>query len=196
MREIIRTDTRTQRPAVSPEQQGLLRAQRIAARAHAGQRDKTGRPYTTHCERVANRFSTTEERAVGFLHDTLEKGNGWSASQLREEGFSDMVVEAVSALTRQKDESEHAFLIRIARNPIASRIKIADLEDNIDQCDAAGLDASPYSENLEMFCQMIGISPYERKAEETPRPFMRSLLTELGIVRPDQNSGPLASGVR
>jgi hypothetical protein len=41
-------------------------------------------------------------------------------------------VAAVDALTRRDDETYDAFIARLAGNPLAARVKLADLEDNLD----------------------------------------------------------------
>ena len=50
---------------------------------------------------------------------------------MRHEGFSEAVVEAVDSLTRRQGESYDAFIERAAHHPIARRVKLADLEDNM-----------------------------------------------------------------
>jgi hypothetical protein len=42
------------------------------------------------------------------------------------------VVAALEALTRRKEESYEAFIRRVGTNPLAARVKLADLEDNMD----------------------------------------------------------------
>jgi hypothetical protein len=51
---------------------------------------------------------------------------------LRAEGFSDEVVAAVDHVTRRDGETYEAFIERIAPHALARRVKIADLEDNMD----------------------------------------------------------------
>jgi hypothetical protein len=56
----------------------------------------------------------------------------WTLEQLRAEGFGDDVVGAVDALTHRPDESYEDYLKRASRHAIARRVKLADLEDNLD----------------------------------------------------------------
>jgi hypothetical protein len=53
---------------------------------------------------------------------------------LRSEGFSEAVVAAVEALTKRAEEENdyEAFIRRVAPNPIAREVKLADLRDNSD----------------------------------------------------------------
>ena len=107
------------------------RAIAIAAEAHAGQRDKAGQPYVLHCLRVMLRVETAEERIAAVLHDLLEDTD-WRREDLLREGFPALVVDAIVALTRQDGESYEAFVRRAGSDPIARRVKLADLEDNMD----------------------------------------------------------------
>jgi (p)ppGpp synthase/HD superfamily hydrolase len=103
----------------------------IAAEAHRGQKDKAGEPYILHPIRVMLRVSTTEERIVAVLHDLLED-TPWERVDLEREGFPAGVLDALEALTRKPHETYEQFLVRAAGDPIAIRVKLADLEDNLD----------------------------------------------------------------
>lgn len=111
----------------------LERAIEIAAAAHAGQTDKAGAPYISHPLRVALGFIRTgdEERAIiAVLHDVIEDSDV-SAADLRREGFSAPIVDAIEALTRPEGEAYHDFILRAAANELARPVKIADLRDNL-----------------------------------------------------------------
>lgn len=100
-----------------------------ALAAHAGQRDKAGRPYILHPLRVMLAGKTDAERIVGVLHDVLEDGPDYHVGDLA--FLPDDLVEAVVALTRQPGEDYMDFCRRAGANPIARRVKIADLRDNL-----------------------------------------------------------------
>ena len=68
---------------------------------------------------------------AAILHDTVEDTN-WTLDQLRSQGYPDIVVELVSILTRVDDESYEDYIERIKNHPDAIKIKLADLEDNMD----------------------------------------------------------------
>lgn len=125
----------------------LDRAIEIALEAHTGQTDKTGEPYYFHCNRVAAAVTTIDEKIVAYLHDVVEKG-GWSIERLKAEGFSEPIVSAVDALTKREGESEEAFVRRAASDRLARPVKEADLNDNLKQAEAAGIDATKYVEGL------------------------------------------------
>ncbi|HEX8692518.1 MAG TPA: HD domain-containing protein [Longimicrobium sp.] len=109
----------------------LEEAIRIAVEAHRGQKDRAGAPYILHPLRMMFRMQTDAERMAAVLHDVVED-TGWTLDDLRERGFADEVVEAVDHLTRREGESYDEFVERAARHPVARRVKIADLEDNMD----------------------------------------------------------------
>ena len=109
----------------------LETAIRLAVEAHSGQQDKSGAPYILHPLRLMLTMDTPAERMAAVLHDVVED-TAWTLEALRREGFSEEVVEAVACLTRQEGESYDAFIERAAQHPIARRVKLADLEDNMD----------------------------------------------------------------
>lgn len=71
---------------------------------------------------------------VAILHDVLEDGPGWTPGRLVEEGIPAPVVEAVTYLTKRPDEEAdyERFIRRVAMNPLALRVKLADLAENMD----------------------------------------------------------------
>ncbi len=109
----------------------LEKAIRLAVEAHSGQVDKAGAPYIIHPLRMMMTMGTAVDKIVAVLHDVVED-TGWTLEALLHEGFSEEVVEAVACVTRQEDESYEAFIERSAQHPIARRVKLADLEDNMD----------------------------------------------------------------
>jgi hypothetical protein len=50
---------------------------------------------------------------------------------LRDAGYRPEVVNAIGALTHHSRDSYEQYIERVARNPVARRVKIADLEDNL-----------------------------------------------------------------
>lgn len=104
----------------------------IAAQAHLGQKDKMDAPYILHPLRMMLRFRSETEMMVAVLHDVVEDNPEWSLDKLRQEGFSEEVIQAVDHLTRREDETYQEFTERAKQNPLARRVKIADLEDNMD----------------------------------------------------------------
>jgi len=126
----------------------LHEAARIAEQVHRGQKDKTGAPYIEHLRRVAEAVETLDEKTVAYLHDVVEKGDGWTLARLEAAGFGAGVVAAVDALTRRLDESEQGFACRAGSNPLARPVKLADLKDNLWQAHQAGLSPAKYETGL------------------------------------------------
>ena len=109
----------------------LDRAIDLAKQHHEGQTDKAGNPYIEHPLRVMNQMESEEEKIVAVLHDIVEDTD-ISLDDLRNEGFSKEVVDAVECLTKQDGENYDSYIERISFNPLAVKIKLADLEDNRD----------------------------------------------------------------
>jgi (p)ppGpp synthase/HD superfamily hydrolase len=104
----------------------------IAAAAHAGQVDKSGAPYVEHPRRVAARCKESRAKAAALLHDVLEDCPEWTTSRLIAAGVPDDVVDAVVVLSKQPGVTTADYLKRIALNPLALRVKLADIADNTD----------------------------------------------------------------
>jgi (p)ppGpp synthase/HD superfamily hydrolase len=110
----------------------IERARAIAESAHAGQVDKAGADYITHPLRVCDAVTGEDARIVALLHDVVEDSD-WTLEGLREEGFSDAVVDAVDALTHRSDEDYFDAVRRARDNELARGVKLADLADNSDR---------------------------------------------------------------
>jgi guanosine-3',5'-bis(diphosphate) 3'-pyrophosphohydrolase len=109
----------------------LERAIELAARAHAGQRDKGGQPYILHPLRVMMSMTRDAERIAAVLHDIVED-TPITFDDLVAEGFADEVVAAIRALTKFEGETREQAARRIVRDPIARAVKLADIADNMD----------------------------------------------------------------
>src|ERR1043165_1440316 len=109
----------------------LERAVQIAVKAHKKQADRYGKPYILHPLRVMSMGRTEEEKIVGILHDVVEDTE-WTFDDLRREGFTERIISALDALTKRVGEDYEAFVARTRRNPLAVRVKLNDLADNMD----------------------------------------------------------------
>jgi len=117
------------------------KAVEIAAVAHRGQTDKSGSPYILHPIELVLKMETEAEMKAAALHDVVEDSD-WTLEKLRKEEFSEEVVEAVKHLTKAKhlrdreletyDEDYDEFIDRAKENDIARKVKVADLEHNMD----------------------------------------------------------------
>jgi len=102
----------------------------IALKAYSGQRDKAGKTYILHPLRIMSKMETEYEMSVALLHDVIEDSN-YSADDLLKEGIPPEVVEAVQLLSKVSGETYDQFIDRIVDNSLASKVKLADIEDNI-----------------------------------------------------------------
>lgn len=102
----------------------------IAAAAHRGQFDRAGAPYIFHPLRLLLRAKTAAEKMVAVLHDVVED-TPWTLAALADEGFPAEVLAAVERLSKRPGEEYEAFIERIAEDPLATRVKLLDLEDNM-----------------------------------------------------------------
>jgi (p)ppGpp synthase/HD superfamily hydrolase len=103
----------------------------IAVEAHRGQRDRTGAPYILHPMQVMAAVDTDTEKIVAILHDVVEDTD-WTFEKLAQEGFPQEIIEALKCVTKREGEPYDDFVRRSAGNEIARRVKLADLEHNMD----------------------------------------------------------------
>ncbi len=107
-------------------------AKGIAFVAHRGQVDQVGADYIDHPGRVAEAFDATSEpvaTAAAWLHDVVER-SAVSEQELLEAGVRPDIVEIVVLLTRTPEMSDDEYFARIRSNPLARRVKLADVADN------------------------------------------------------------------
>ncbi len=104
---------------------------RLAVEAHHGQRDRYGQPYVLHPLRVMFRLHSETDRIVGVLHDVIEDTSR-TTEDLRRMGYSEEILTALDSVTKRVGERYGEFVLRSKANPIGRRVKLADLEDNMD----------------------------------------------------------------
>ena len=110
----------------------LEKAIQIAVEAHRGQIDKAGKIYILHPIRVMLRGKNEVEQIVGILHDVVED-TPVTLDMLRLEGFSEEVLDAISCITKNEGEDYGDFIERVVTNPLATQVKLYDLEDNMNR---------------------------------------------------------------
>lgn len=102
----------------------------IAAHFHKGQRDKNNEIYLFHPIRIMMPMETYEEKMVAILHDVIEDTE--CTLEILQEKLGNLnVVEAMDAITRRNGEEYFTYIERVSKNPIARKIKIWDLRDNL-----------------------------------------------------------------
>ena len=109
----------------------LERAIEIAVSAHKGQVDKAGKPYILHPLRLMFKMNNENEMIAAVLHDVVEDTE-WTIEKLQAEGFDAKVITAVNLLTHNKKVPYKKYIENIKTNKMALKVKLADLEDNMD----------------------------------------------------------------
>jgi HD domain len=112
----------------------------LARRAHAGQTDKAGAPYIGHPLRIMAKMASDDERIAAILHDVVEDSRDSvtpvTFADLAALGLPEPAIDAVRLLTRTDDGTDpaayEAYIDAILANPIARKVKLADVEDNLD----------------------------------------------------------------
>ena len=114
-------------------------AEKIISEAFKDKKDKGGRPYVEHLYRVADKLKgetqidTVDQdfQTVALLHDLLEDCPEWNCDSLRCL-FHEEIVDAVILLTKKPNQEYDKYIEALATDEYARRVKIADLEDNMD----------------------------------------------------------------
>ncbi len=109
---------------------GLEDAIILATKSHRGQRQRNGEPYILHPLRVMMAVSDDNEKIAAILHDVVEDSD-IALEDLLQAGYTPDVIELVRLLTHENGKSYEAYIQRLRPNPSARRIKIADLQDNM-----------------------------------------------------------------
>ena len=107
------------------------RAMKLCYKAHHGQVDKSGLPYVHHPLHLAEQMDDEDCTVVALLHDVVEDTD-YTIEDIRGMGFGDEVVEALKLLTHDKAVPYMDYIKKIASNPLATKVKLADLAHNSD----------------------------------------------------------------
>ena len=98
---------------------------------HKDQVDKSGMPYVFHPFHLAEQMDDEETTITALLHDIVEDTDT-TFEDLRKLGFSDNVINALKLMTHDKNIDYFEYVKNISKNPIARKVKIKDLEHNMD----------------------------------------------------------------
>lgn len=150
----------------------LTEVEAIARNAHAGQRDKAGRPYAEHLAAVADgvraRGGSDDQIAAAWLHDAVED-DALSAEWLAAAALPQQVKDMVLAVTKRDGEGVAAYTRRILATPGALLIKESDLAHNADPTRLAVLDPATRTRLTAKYAQvraLLGLSAAESPAEQ------------------------------
>lgn len=112
------------------------KALRQAYAAHHGQTDKSGQPYIFHPYHLAEQMTDEVSVCVALLHDVVED-TGLTFEDLERE-FPKEVTDALRLLTHEKGTDYFDYVRAIKKNPVAVKVKLADLAHNSDETRFAG----------------------------------------------------------
>ena len=107
------------------------KALKISFNAHKNQVDKSGIPYVYHPFYLAEQMDDEYSTCVALLHDVVEDTN-ISIDDLKSEGFPIEVINAIELMTHDDSVPYLDYVKTIKTNPIASKVKLADLKHNSD----------------------------------------------------------------
>ena len=108
-----------------------IQAMKTAYKAHEGQLDRSGVPYIFHPIHLAEQMDDEISCTVALLHDVVEdtKVTIEELSTL----FPVEVIEAVRLLTHDSAVPYNDYVRNVKDNPIAKKVKLADLAHNSDE---------------------------------------------------------------
>lgn len=114
-----------------------IKAMAIAYDAHHGQFDKAGIPYVFHPLHVAESMDDEISCCAALLHDVVEDTHVTLEDLAKD--FPREVVEAVRLLTHDPGQDYLEYVRRIKPNPVAMKVKLADIAHNTDESRFAGV---------------------------------------------------------
>ncbi len=128
----------------------LEKAIEMAARWHDGQKDKAGQPYIIHSLsvmfRVRRSGGSEDAQIAGVLHDVVEDCDDVDLNDI-DHYFGAHVADLVDSLTRRQGETYEAFIRRVSLNGTAVQVKLADIEDNMEESRSSWATTSPEAMN-------------------------------------------------
>lgn len=131
------------------------KAMKIAFEAHKEQVDKTGVPYIYHPIHLAEQMDDEASICVALMHDVVEDTDT-TFEDLEKEGFTKEIIDALRLLTHDDSVPYLDYVKEIKQNPIATKVKLADLNHNSDLSRLDSVDVKAM-ERLEKYKKSIAI---------------------------------------
>ena len=107
------------------------KALRLCFEAHRDQFDKSGLPYVFHPFHLAEQMDTEETVCAALLHDVVED-TAYTLEDIAAMGFPKSVTDALALMTHDDAVPYLEYVAKLKDNPIARRVKLADLQHNSD----------------------------------------------------------------
>ena len=108
------------------------KALKLCFEAHKEQTDQSGMPYVFHPFHLAEQMDDENSVIVALLHDVVEDTD-YTLEDLRKMGFNETVLAAIDAMTHLPDVPYVEYLEKIKTNPLAKKVKFADIMHNSDE---------------------------------------------------------------
>lgn len=118
---------------------------KLCFKAHEGQVDKSGLPYAHHPLHLAEQMDDETSTIVALLHDVVEDTD-YTIEDIKDMNFGDDVMRALELLTHDEDVPYMEYVKLISSDPLATKVKLADLEHN---SDLSRLNREPTEKDLE-----------------------------------------------
>jgi len=131
------------------------------------QRDKFGIPYIFHPYHVAEQMDDEISTTVALLHDIVEDTDT-TFTDLEQMGFPQEVVDTLHLLTHKEGVDYFDYIKNIATNPIAVKVKLADLEHNMDPSrieEPTEIDLERREKYKKAYCYLLEVSSKEKDIE-------------------------------
>lgn len=116
-------------------------AMQIAYAAHHGQLDYNGIPYIFHPIHLAENMDDEISCTVALLHDVAED-TAVTMEELSRQ-FPEEVIRPLHLLTHGADTDYFDYIRAIKSDPVAKKVKLADLAHNSDRSRCIGAELSP-----------------------------------------------------
>lgn len=107
------------------------KALKLCFESHRDQLDKSGMPYVFHPFHLAEQMDSEEAVTLALLHDVVED-TATTPEELARMGFPPRVLSALALLTHADDVPYMDYVAKIAQDPLATQVKLADLRHNSD----------------------------------------------------------------
>ena len=131
------------------------KAMQIAYAAHHGQVDKGGLPYIFHPYHLAEAMEDEVSCCAALLHDVVEDTHV-TMEQLAEV-FPSAVIDVLQLLTHREDVPYYDYVRAIKANPIAVKVKLADIAHNSDQTRCRNLTQQQLAYFREKYARAVSI---------------------------------------
>ena len=128
--------------------------------AHKEQRDKSGLPYVFHPFHLAEQMDDERSAVTALLHDVVED-TPYTFADLAAMGYPREVLDALRLLTHDDAVPYLEYVAKIKADPIARKVKLADLRHNSDITRLEHVDARTLA-RIEKYRQAIELLESEQ----------------------------------